>query len=190
MNGPSLGLDSATPYLALALWWAHEGRGVRASARVDRRVAAEIALRAEAFLRSHGVATGDLVGVGVGVGPGSYAGARVGVAWATGLSRALEVPLVGGDTLAARAAAWLAPGTEGEVAVEARRGEAWVAAWRRPADGPPLPLAPRRRVPLVSLPRDVRASLACPPDALVHARRVGAPGAEAPRVVYEPTPGT
>lgn len=189
MNGPWLGVDSATPYLALALWWPDEARGARGSWRVDRRVAAEIAPRAAALLRAHGVVAGDLTGIGVGIGPGSYAGTRVGVAWATGLARALGVPLVGGDTLAARAAAWLAPGATGEVAVEARRGEAWVAAWHRPLDGPPRATAPRRRGPLAALAPDARASLACPPDALSHARRVGARDAEAPRVSYESAAG-
>lgn len=186
-NGPRLGVDGATPFLALGLWWPADGRVARADARVDRRAAAEIVARVDAFLANHGVTADDLTGIGVGVGPGSYTGARVAVAWASGMARALGIPLVGGDTLAARAAAWLAPDADGEVAVEARRGEAWVQAWHRPRVGAPDPVGPRRIERVDALSFDARASLACAPDAAVHAQRVGRSDAEPPRVRYPPT---
>ena len=185
--GPRLGLDTATPFLALALWWPDTGRVVRAAWRLDRRLAGELAVRIDAFVAEHGVAATDLGGIGVGVGPGSYTGARVGVAWATAAARALGVPLVGGDTLAARAAACLRPGERGAVAAEARRGEAWLEIWRLADDGQPTIAEDRRRLPIPELPADAAESLHVAPDAAFHARMVDAAGATPPVVRYEAT---
>lgn len=182
---PRLGLDTATPFLSLALWWPDDDRVARAAWRLDRRLAGELAVRVDAFLREHGVAPADLGGIGVGVGPGSYTGARIGVAWATAVARALALPLVGGDTLAARAAACLRPGERGAVAVESRRGEAWVETWRLAPDGRSATGEDRRRVATAELPADAVASLREPPDAALHARSVDAPGAPPPEVRYE-----
>jgi tRNA threonylcarbamoyl adenosine modification protein YeaZ len=185
--GPRLGLDTATPYLALALWWPDTGRIARAAWRLDRRLAGELAVRIDAFVAEHGIAAADLGGIGVGIGPGSYTGARVGVAWATAAARALGVPLVGGDTLAARAAACLRPGERGAVAAEARRGEAWLETWRIAADGRPTVVEDRRRLPIPDLPADAAASLLVAPDAAFHARLVDAGGATPPVVRYDAT---
>ncbi len=183
---PRLGLDTATPFLALALWWPASGRVARAAWRLDRRLAGELAVRIDAFVAEHGMAAAELGGIGVGVGPGSYTGARVGVAWATAAARALGVPLVGGDTLAARAAACLRPGERGAVAVEARRGEAWIETWRLDDDGRPTVGEGRRRLATLDLPADAAASLHHAPDAAFHARRVDAPDASPPIVRYAP----
>jgi len=183
-SGPRLGLDTATPFLALALWWPETDRVARASWRLDRRLAGELALRLDGFVADHGVTPAALGGIGVGVGPGSYTGARVGVAWAKAAARALGLPLVGGDTLAARAAACLRPGERGVVAVESRRGEAWLETWRRAADGEPTSAGDRRRVALVDLPGDAAASLDRAPDAAYHARKVDARDAAPPVVRY------
>jgi tRNA threonylcarbamoyl adenosine modification protein YeaZ len=180
-----LGLDTATPFLSLALWWPDTGRVARAAWRLDRRLAGELAVRLERFVAEHGVAATDLGGIGVGVGPGSYTGARVGVAWATAAARALGVPLVGGDTLAARAAACIPPGARGTVATEARRGEAWIETWGVAIDGRPTTGEGRRRVATLDLPEDAAASLGSAPHAVVHARRVDAPDAAPPVVRYE-----
>ena len=182
---PRLGLDTATPYLSLALWWPDTGRIARAAWRLDRRLAGELAVRVDAFMAEHGIAAADLGGIGVGVGPGSYTGARVGVAWATAAARALGVPLVGGDTLAARAAACIRPGERGAVATEARRGEAWTETWLLAADGRPTAGEGRRRMATLDLPAAAAASLRSAPDAAFHARWVDAPEATPPVVRYE-----
>jgi len=182
---PRLGIDTATPFLALALWWPADGRVARAAWRLDRQVASELVARVDRFLAEHGVVPIDLGGIGVGVGPGSYTGARAGVAWATAAGRALAVPVVGGDTLAARAWACVSPGSRGAVAVEARRGEAWLETWSRTPDGRGEVEADRRRVAVDRLPADAAASLGIAPDAAVHARRVGAEDAGPPVVRYE-----
>jgi tRNA threonylcarbamoyl adenosine modification protein YeaZ len=180
---PRLGLDTATPFLALAIWWPEGDHVARASWRLDRRLAAELVPRVEAFLSSHGVGPRDLGGVGVGVGPGSYTGARVGVAWALAVGRARDLPVVGGDTLAARALATVAPGATGWVAAEARRGEAWLQRWGWDPDGL-VPLDERRTTPLTELPAQAASSLERAPDASWHARAVDLAEASAPLVRY------
>ncbi len=189
MVAPRLGIDTATPFLALALWWPDGGRIARASWRLDRRLAAGLVPMVDRFLVDNEVAAADLGGIGVGIGPGSYTGARVGVAWATAVGRALGVVVAGGDTLAARAWACVPPGTRGSVAVEARRGEAWLEVWDVAADGVAAAVAiGRRRVRAGDLPEDAVASLRMAPDAALHARGVDAPDAAAPTVRYEAIP--
>ncbi len=79
--------------------------------------------------------------IAVGVGPGTFTGLRIGIATAQGLARAAEIPLVGVSTLESlalggqQAAAEL--GLDLVYAVlDARRGEAFAAAWER-HDGDP-----------------------------------------------------
>jgi len=188
VTGPRLGIDTATPFLALALWWPGSGRIARAAWRLDRRLAGDLVPLVDRFLVEHEVAPADLGGIGVGVGPGSYTGARVGVAWATAAGRALDIPVVGGDTLAARARACLGPGTRGAVAVEARRAEAWLETWAMAVDGRGVVVVGRRRAKIADLPQDAAASLGVAPDAALHAWRVDAFDAAPPAVRYEAIP--
>lgn len=181
--GPRLGLDTATPYLALALWWPGTNRTVRAAERVDRELAARLAGAVAAFLEAHGVGAADLGGIGVGVGPGSYTGARVGVAFALGLARAHGLTVVGAASDAARAAACLEDGAHGWIAVEARRGHARPSRWHRVAAGLSR-LEAGEACPLAALPEEARASLDVAPDAAWHARAVDGAGAAPPRVRY------
>ncbi len=183
MTRPRLGIDTATPLLALALWWPADARTVRVSERVGRDLGARLVPAVAAFLEAHGVAVEDLAGIGVGVGPGSYTGARVGVAFALGVARARTLRVVGGDSAAARAAAAVPDGGAGWVAMETRRATALVSRWSRTGDLV-VRLEELGARPFAELPPDAMTSLDVAPDAARHARAVDEHGAQAPRVRY------
>lgn len=106
--------------------------------------AAQLLPLARALLAEAGLAWGDVARVGVGTGPGTFTGLRIGVATARALVQAGGQELAGVGTLEALArgaATGAAAGTAVLGCLDARRGEAWVAAWR---DG--APLAPVRGV--------------------------------------------
>ncbi|HEV2975649.1 MAG TPA: tRNA (adenosine(37)-N6)-threonylcarbamoyltransferase complex dimerization subunit type 1 TsaB [Solirubrobacteraceae bacterium] len=83
--------------------------------------------------------------IAVGVGPGRFTGLRVGIATARGLSQSLACELVGVSTLqtlalgAARRASTEAPGRGTIAVIDARRGEAFAAAYQ--PDGAELSFA-------------------------------------------------
>ncbi len=120
-----LGIDTATPFLALALWSPERGTLARFEERVERDHAKRLLGELERLLEKAGVNKRQLTGVGVGLGPGSYTGLRVGVAAAQGLARGLGVPLGGGSTLAAVAAGKLQADETGVFALDARRGNVY-----------------------------------------------------------------
>lgn len=127
-----LAFDTATPATTVALALDDEEVLTRrhdpAPGERPGHVAELLPLALE-LLDEAGLTFGDLDRVAVGVGPGTFTGLRIGVATARGLAQAHGVPLVGVSTLRALAggAAVDAPAT---VAVlDARRGEAFAAAW-------------------------------------------------------------
>ena len=126
-----LGIDSASTYLALALW-SPEGVLGRFCEAVGREHAARIGAELEGLLGRAGVRRSDLAGVGVGTGPGSYTGLRVGVATAKGIAQGLGIPLRGESSLAAMAAAHLTDAApRGVVALDARRGNVYAGVFER-----------------------------------------------------------
>ncbi|MFO7544957.1 MAG: tRNA (adenosine(37)-N6)-threonylcarbamoyltransferase complex dimerization subunit type 1 TsaB [Trueperaceae bacterium] len=162
-HGVYLGIDCATPHMSLALV-EQDGRVLaRAAPDVGREHAARIVGAIDGLLGDAGVTRRDVTAIAVGVGPGSYTGVRVAIATAKGLARALGVPLHGGSTLAAVAAARLAAGERGVAVLDARRGNVYAALVERahalgesahalvesahaPAAGAGLERAPRVRV--------------------------------------------
>jgi tRNA threonylcarbamoyladenosine biosynthesis protein TsaB len=107
----------------------------------------------------------DVERIGVGTGPGSFTGLRIGVATARGLAQASGAELVGVGTLRALAAGADESRRPVLAVVDARRGEAFVAAW--------------------SGERELQAARALPPDQLEEAVRaaeasVSPPARDAP----------
>jgi tRNA threonylcarbamoyladenosine biosynthesis protein TsaB len=102
----------------------HPGHATRLLAMTD-----ELLARA-------GVAWSALDRVAVGVGPGTFTGLRVGIATARGLAQSLAVDLVGVSSLLALAHAAAGQGQGGLLSViDARRGQAFAAAYRLSGDG-------------------------------------------------------
>jgi tRNA threonylcarbamoyladenosine biosynthesis protein TsaB len=105
-----LALDTASPFPALALAEVSDRREVRERLRPLPPAAAEaLAPELQRLLADAGVDAGALDRVAVLSGPGSFTGLRAGLAFARGLARALEIPLVPIGTFRAAAEAFADP---------------------------------------------------------------------------------
>jgi tRNA threonylcarbamoyladenosine biosynthesis protein TsaB len=130
-----LGIDTATPSTAVAVWTPE-----RAVERRDDPPPGDRPTHAGRLLALvEEVLEGDWAGVeriAVGVGPGGFTGLRIGIATARALAQARDLPLVGVSSLAALAA----PHERPVVAlIDARRGEVFAAS---PGVFDPVALAP------------------------------------------------
>jgi tRNA threonylcarbamoyladenosine biosynthesis protein TsaB len=128
-----LALDTATPDTVVGLWTGEgpvtERRHAPAPGARPGHVEEALGLARE-LLADAGLSFRDLDRIGVGVGPGTFTGLRIGVASARALAQAAGAELVPVSTLQA-----LCVGAEGGgravlACLDARRGEAFVAAWR------------------------------------------------------------
>jgi len=124
-----LAVDTATPYLVLG------APEAELALRAERKHSGLIVETLQAFLKHTGIGLEDLEGVVAGQGPGSYTGLRVGMAFAQGLARALGIPVVGVDTLAAVAARHTGPTVVG---LSARNRLVYAAGYRS-SNGVPVP---------------------------------------------------
>jgi tRNA threonylcarbamoyladenosine biosynthesis protein TsaB len=156
-----LALDTATPATVVGVLTAagrvHEARDDPPAGARPNHAARLLALADEA-LGAAGIGWHALDRIAVGVGPGGFTGLRIGIATARALAQSRDLPLVPVGSLEALAGGAPPGGTVAAV-LDARRGEAFAAAWRDggPVVGPaafaPGPLAAR----LAALPGPVRA---------------------------------
>lgn len=128
-----LGLDCATPYLALSIVDLAGTPVASLSLEVGRDHAAQLLPQLKVLLADAGATGRDVAAIGVGVGPGSYTGVRVGIATARGLARAWSVPVAGSSSLLTLLPGWphvdaaaptpaaLLPGQRGVALLDARR---------------------------------------------------------------------
>ena len=136
-----LAFDTATPSTVVAL---RDEDGTVLEARDDTpagtrpRHAAAVLELSEDVLQRAGREWRDLDRIAVGVGPGGFTGLRIGVTTARALAQAHGIPLVALSSLRALAvgAGDAAHGRTVLAAIDARRGEAFAAAWS--AGGEPV----------------------------------------------------
>ena len=153
-----LGLDTATPSTAVALWSSDRAVERRDDPPPGTRPAH--ASRLLALIEDVLDGGWDKVErIAVGIGPGGFTGLRLGIATARALAQARDLPLVGVSSLAALAAGVRgtvpphAAGVRGTVppyvvaVIDARRGEVFAAGWAgsdfEPVALPPAALAAR-----------------------------------------------
>jgi tRNA threonylcarbamoyladenosine biosynthesis protein TsaB len=137
ISGWILALDTATRATAVALSGPDEelleARDDPPRGQRPQHVSRLLPLCAEVLTRA-GRSFEEVDCLAVGTGPGTFTGLRIGVATARALARAAQVPLVGVSTLHSLALNAIGAPVAGEevlAALDARRREAFVAAWSR-----------------------------------------------------------
>ena len=140
-------LDTSTRHAALAIL-DHLGQVHVAPSDPDQRHGRQLVPAIRDLLHQANLTVGELSGVAVGLGPGSYTGLRVGLTAAKTLVYALNLPLVGFDSLEAIAQNAPADASRVSVVADAQRGDLYVAEFTRPDSSEPLVrAAPTRIVP-------------------------------------------
>lgn len=125
-----LGIDTATTVAAVGV--VRDGRALSEVAEFSSvGHAARLPELASAALEQAGLDVADVQAIAVSRGPGSFTGLRVGVAFAKGVAFCGGSRLVGVSTLEALATAAPAGLTEVAAAIDARRGEVYLALFRR-----------------------------------------------------------
>jgi tRNA threonylcarbamoyladenosine biosynthesis protein TsaB len=130
-----LALDTAMGACSVAV---HDAGHVRAKAfaAMERGHAEAIAPMVRDVMAEARLEFVDLERIVVTVGPGTFTGVRIGLAMARGLGLALEIPVIGVDTLAAIAANGSAIHKPLLVAADARKGEIYAALFDQSGKNP------------------------------------------------------
>jgi tRNA threonylcarbamoyladenosine biosynthesis protein TsaB len=156
-----LGFDTSTPATAVGLR-SSDGTVLRAydepapGGRPGH--ASQLLTLARELLAQAGADWGEIERIAVGVGPGTFTGLRVGIATARGLAQSLGAELVGVGSLRVLAQAALGESATTHdsprsvlAMIDARRGEAFLAAYDAKAElAPPRALPPQQLAPLVA----------------------------------------
>ncbi len=120
-----LSIETSTSICSLAI---HEQGELLALAEIKEpgTHAEKLLLLVDEVFEKAGLSFADLDAVAVSQGPGSYTGLRIGVSTAKGIAYALEIPLIGINTLQAMAASQsVAPGDYVVAVLDARRKEVY-----------------------------------------------------------------
>ena len=120
-----LSIETSTSICSVAI---HEQGELLALAEIDEpgAHAEKLLVLVDEVFEKAGLSFGDLDAVAVSQGPGSYTGLRIGVSTAKGIAYALEIPLIGINTLQAMAASQqVAPGDYVVTVLDARRKEVY-----------------------------------------------------------------
>ena len=124
-----LSIETSTSICSVAI---HEQGELLALAEIKEpgAHAEKLLLLVDELFEKSGLSFGDLDAVAVSQGPGSYTGLRIGVSTAKGIAYALEIPLIGINTLQAMAASQsVAPGDYVVAVLDARRKEVYTQAF-------------------------------------------------------------
>ncbi len=148
-----LAIETASPDVSVAL---HDGDRVIASLSlsIGSRHAEALLPAIEHLLTQCKLLMSDMTHIAVDRGPGLFTGLRVGLATVRALAFSLNVPVVGVSSLATLASAHCREGETVVTALDARRKEIYVAAYRR-VDGGLTELM----APFVASPLDALAAL-------------------------------
>lgn len=120
-----LSIETSTSICSVAI---HEQGELIALAEIKEpgAHAEKLLLLVDELFEKAGLSFADLDAVAVSQGPGSYTGLRIGVSTAKGIAYALEIPLIGINTLQAMAASQqVAPGDYVVAVLDARRKEVY-----------------------------------------------------------------
>ena len=124
-----LGIDTATPVCAVGI---ADDSGPRAEMRLlaGNAHAEQLPDCVQNLLDRAGLSIGALDGIAVSIGPGSYTGLRIGLAFAKGMSCALDKPIAAVPTMDGLARAAPTLGVTACVLIHSRKGEVYRGLYR------------------------------------------------------------
>lgn len=128
-----LALDTATEACSVAL--EIDGQRLQRFEHVGREHSQRLPAMLSALLAEAGLRTAQLDGVVCGIGPGSFAGVRIGVAYAKGLALGLQRPVFGVTSLAMLAQGAIRRYAARHVvaAIDARMAEVYIGSYHAPS---------------------------------------------------------